>query len=462
MKVKIKNYEAFNEYEGQIGKVIDEHTEENYYTVKIESGEEILPYKPTHHPSECEIVEEVLDSWYVVVTTENLKELSEWRFGLNGCSLNVGQITRRVHGSKEHNPINSTELFGKEITMEKFRKITGSKYKWAIKPKTVEEGITVREWINANGKRQYENEPGEEMTYYWHFPNYECTYDRNQYCSTELQKGYTEIDFTEFKKLTSVEISEFILPEKWFCVATSQEECKILISWFNKKFHTILCKTFYGWDWIASDGNYSTISQSKEKNFPKDYEQITFQQFEEYILKIKKMNITYKIKDKKYIDAVHKLIISSYATEYKGDNLTSNGNNKSVETLENLGLLDLWFEEVKIPVFEKGDFVTDDDGKNIYEYDRCENGSHFTKCDGEALEANLRKATEEEISTFSLRISGYTPVKEELGIAYGCQLIPFDTLIALGYLLSRSSFSTTIKVNDKEITTEFIDKLLNL
>lgn len=66
-----------------------------------------------------------LYNWYIVVTEENQHVVSEWRFGnlYPNYKLDIGQITGIYKdGSKQHNPRNSTEGFGIEISFDQFKK----------------------------------------------------------------------------------------------------------------------------------------------------------------------------------------------------------------------------------------------------------------------------------------------------------------------------------------------------
>ena len=85
-------------------------------------------------------------------------------------------------------------------------------------------------------------------------------------------------------KLTKEEYDaqfEFILPEKWFCRARNQNENELLYSWLNMISVSTL---FNGFDYITSDKGYSNLSESKINVNPKNYTEITYDQFVKYVL----------------------------------------------------------------------------------------------------------------------------------------------------------------------------------
>lgn len=171
------------------------------------------------------------ETWYVVVTTSNKDVLSKWR----GADLHVGQITGMAKfywgngkPTKEHNPINSTENFGNEITFAQFKEYvlktpvteetteeTEFPSRWSIKG-TDESRPVIVKWLDDNGWSGDEYSGG--WTYFA-FPNWENYKGFKKYSHThdsmsdEEVVGYTEITLEQFKKHVLKE-SETKIPER--------------------------------------------------------------------------------------------------------------------------------------------------------------------------------------------------------------------------------------------------------
>lgn len=64
-KVKIKNYPQFCQYEGKIGEVIRKSDDGRIWTVEMEDGFNLMPFAPGQDISQCELIEEVNNSYEI-------------------------------------------------------------------------------------------------------------------------------------------------------------------------------------------------------------------------------------------------------------------------------------------------------------------------------------------------------------------------------------------------------------
>lgn len=157
----------------------------------------------------------------------------------------------------------------------------------------------------------------------------------------------TLLTLDEFIEL-SKPIDDFVLPEKW-CVKCTKENYLILDKWFFNKTgkHRIDPSHISYWHYPENNNGNSTSSKVLY-----DYKEITFGQFQKYVLKLKDM-------EKKIVG--YKLIKPEYNNVAKQISNTPDWENDferygyhawseyCVAALKKAGVLDLWFE----PVFEK-------------------------------------------------------------------------------------------------------------
>jgi len=156
------------------------------------------------------------------------------------------------------------------------------------------------------------------------------------------------------------------------------------------------------------------------------------------------------------------------------------------DCLKEAKILDLWFEPVYEEEYKVGDWIyVKETGTAVYMSSNhgCATG-HIAQIErmdsmyGSATQEDpryygfkfnlrredFRKATTEEIEKAKslVKISGYKAEKTSSGIKFGCQTIPYSVLDSLENLMSRSEFSTDIKINNTPITLEIVQKLKNL
>ena len=164
-------------------------------------------------------------------------------------------------------------------------------------------------------------------------------------CLEYLVNDPAILTLDEFIEL-SKEVDEFVLPEKW-CVKCTKESYSVLDKWFFQKTgkHRLDANKCSYWHYPEnSDGN----STSSEIWY--GYKEITFEQFQKYVLKLKdveKKIMGYKLKDNclQYFDAV-----DTIAGEFGNrEQITIEGYPVVIKRLEEAGVLDLWFE----PIYEQ-------------------------------------------------------------------------------------------------------------
>lgn len=155
----------------------------------------------------------------------------------------------------------------------------------------------------------------------------------------------TLLTLDEFIELSKT-IDEFVLPEKW-CVKCTKENYSVLDKWFFNKTgkHRIDPSHRSYWHYPENIGGNST---SIEVWY--DYKEITFEQFQKYVLKLKDMEkkiMGYKLKDSclQYFDAVD-TIVGEFGNR---EQITIEGYPVVIKRLEEAGVLDLWFE----PIYEQ-------------------------------------------------------------------------------------------------------------
>jgi hypothetical protein len=236
-----------------------------------------------------------------------------------------------------------------------------------------------------------------------------------------------------------------------------------------------------------------------------DYTEITFEQFQQYVIKTKKEEnmekeiVGYKLIKPKYAKAACQ--IEGYLAfgeiiangEVIRLDATHSDMNKAFQKIKEAGVLDLWFEPVYEEQFKTGDWVELRGGGNgmmpsdriicqLLEIDESNkpsghfyNASHFMfKRNGDYYRTHkshiVRLATEEEIKTAQIQlptIHGYQGKLENGFIVYGCARFSeefFEDLAKVDYSGNRTianvELSSGIKISMKEIKqiVDYINK----
>ena len=148
--------------------------------------------------------------WYITVTEDNQKIVSEWK----KHELPVGSITGIYEwnsgiDNKEWN-LTLGEGWKNEITFEQFKKwvlkenssvttLQELPEKWAIKPSknSYHERNVVRDWFNTFRNIDKKYDKGNEEFFYWHYPAHD---NKINFCNWNLQESYVEIPFELFEK----------------------------------------------------------------------------------------------------------------------------------------------------------------------------------------------------------------------------------------------------------------------
>jgi hypothetical protein len=165
------------------------------------------------------------NKWHVIVTKENQKVLSDWRFENHNHILDIGYIVGMTNSNscstsnlyeKGHNPVSSKENFGKEITYQEFEKyiLVNEKYekrivlplKWCIKYCDEVSEYAYKKWKCI--KRITES--------YYHEGGTYKTIANNNFLyifKEKILEGHTEISLKDFKKYLSQTTVEVNLPQ---------------------------------------------------------------------------------------------------------------------------------------------------------------------------------------------------------------------------------------------------------
>ena len=202
---------------------------------------------------------------------------------------------------------------------------------------------------------------------------------------------------------------------KW-CI----KDCEEVSAWTAKEFRagSFIINNSY----LCVENNYQNYWFYPVDDIPKDYIELTFEQFKQYVLKTKDMEkkiIGYKLKE----DCKQYRVAACRIADISDDGLTIDvtrkgcsflANTRTETYLKEAGVLDLWFE----PVFEEnnykiGEYVTDDDCKNVYKYGRYENGKHYPQEEYSSFSfgTNLRRLTSEEIIKYQTKELYFGKVK---------------------------------------------------
>lgn len=175
----------------------------------------------------------------------------------------------------------------------------------------------------------------------------------NNYCETS---DFIQVDLSEIQQYLPenhpdlIKKDTFVLPEKW-CVFSDQN--KIITDWFNEnqtgsynmkqlvKDNLLFCYPAVE-KWIYLANPHSCARPVK----PQDYTEITFEQFQQYVLKttktMEKEIVEYKLKFAEYIKAAN--TITGTNTDYTKDGFIPGS--AAYRRLKEAGVLDLWFEPV--------------------------------------------------------------------------------------------------------------------
>lgn len=190
----------------------------------------------------------------------------------------------------------------------------------------------VVDYCNKFGKCPTYTLPDEDYKSYAHFPSFggSCT------TSGEIKPGYTEITLEQFKTLVLGQ-DGFKLPEKWYCLLKNREHFEIANKHFNKSWS--YCNGEGGCTNLLSSNNWWNTDRKPKS----DEIEITFEQFEKYVMKEKEI-IGYKLIKPEYNEAALK-IVKIIAWNIREELDLCKGS-IAEDYLEEAGVLDLWFEPV--------------------------------------------------------------------------------------------------------------------
>lgn len=180
---------------------------------------------------------------------------------------------------------------------------------------------------------------------------------------------FKESDVIEAAKKQGMYKEEFVLPEKW-CIKVTEVNKPTLRKWLESK-DDFNMDYIYIKDWVLSNPRADHSYQFWASHIPLDYTEITFEQFEKYVLKQKeevmeKQITGYKLKKdcQQYLDAAEAIAANGLGVDFKiGDNLEYYLQKPEWGTykkrLEEAGVLDLWFEPVyeEVYKYKVGDWV---------------------------------------------------------------------------------------------------------
>jgi hypothetical protein len=198
-----------------------------------------------------------------------------------------------------------------------------------------------------------------------------------------VESKYTEITFDQFKQYVLKEKdTEFVLPETWYVVVTKDNQ-KILSDWRGTKLSVGYITGMHKWQ------DHEKSSKEHNYDLSEDWEnEITFEQFKQYVLKETNINqkekdmkkeLKFKLKDKVNTPKGKGIIVGidtgfnillSYLVKVEGlsDMLNTNYATEKAEeiTLNNDGV---WFTEGELSLIEETTTykVTREQLKEIYD-----------------------------------------------------------------------------------------------
>lgn len=142
---------------------------------------------------------------------------------------------------------------------------------------------------------------------------------------------------------------DFTLPEKW-CVKDNLDNVDVITNWFTKKLKREISGGSNYWHFPEEIICRNSICTSK--NILPTYTEITFEQFEKYVLNVetnttmeKQKLIGYKLKPEfeSVKEFVHKL---ESCLRWQSENVIDLYQNLTIQKLKELKVLDIWFEPV--------------------------------------------------------------------------------------------------------------------
>lgn len=286
----------------------------------------------------------------------------------------------------------------------------------------------------------------------------------------KLPNGYTEITVQQL--IDSEKVDTFVLPDKWCikgCIAfakwngeyregqdVTDISGKYLNNYYFLKGDSLLKWTYY------------------EGDIPPDRIEITFEQFEKYVLN--KSTMDKKVTGYKLLKELPDVAVGAIG-RIEGDKVIFDAvadlewktRRYTIDTVKNPE----WFEAIYEDKFAAGTAIINED-YGIAKIERTDNNTVYLNPGFSAGNINqfsrssvvgerARKATQEEIYKYlTIIINGYTAKKEDDLITFGCYNFNGQQLLAYKHLLSQDGKLAKITVNDTEITLEIINKLLNL
>jgi len=281
----------------------------------------------------------------------------------------------------------------------------------------------------------------------------------------------------------------FVLPEFWYVVVTKENQ-KVLQEWRFPK------KDFDLNDYIGGIVGISPKFPNGKNHNPSPNDswgegsiEITFEQFQQYVLKTKKEEnmeqiIGYKLVKPEYELATIKLLGWNLTTKLL-INISEKGD---IQRLKEAGVLDLWFEKVYAPEFKENDWVfvkyangngvdktglvsqlftkevTNATGKLYKESDFCvKQRSAYLRIQTSDI---VRLATIEEIKAAQIQlptINGYSGSYENGIIKYGCAEFSkmfFEHLNSTNSHLGNRTIKSIKLSSNVEITIEEIKQIV--
>lgn len=142
-------------------------------------------------------------------------------------------------------------------------------------------------------------------------------------------------------------VEEFLLPTNW-CVKSTPENFDIIKKWLIETDPDKSKWRFYS----KEDNRYITYKYTHCQYIPEEYTEITFEQFEKYVLNVetnttmeKQKLIGYKLKPEfeSVKEFVHKL---ESCLRWQSENVIDLYQNLTILKLKELKVLDIWFEPV--------------------------------------------------------------------------------------------------------------------
>jgi len=305
----------------------------------------------------------------------------------------------------------------------------------------------------------------------------------------------TEKEYLEQEKMKTI---EFTLPEKW-CVRGIKTNGNCLRIEDPELFKTIQNSNFPFKD--NQYGFYVNCYYYPNQNdklihlyeIPKDYTEITFEQFKRYVLKSNDVNdkkvVGYKLTKPEYKNAVKQLLNEQWFDDNFDNNFKKHGwnfgnssnehidenNHVTVKDLKQAGVLDLWFEPVYELQYKVDDWVLLSSNAGGYGARPCEisnkilqitkiNLDDRPECGGRYYFGDdirtvgkeiVRKATPEEIKQAIrpkspvITINNYEAEYFDTHVKFGCVRIDKRDIDNLYFVLKTWNANHSTKVIEK-------------